>query len=103
MSGDPVVDELKESFEALNREMQGYGKALAGADAKTLNQGVQGAQKINQQRINAEQGLEAAERNAGGFQDNMGSQQQIKQIVDTVSALGQLAFAIQSVQNLGSI
>ena len=35
--------------------------------------------------------------------EGMDSQQQIKQIVDTVGALGQLAFAIQSVQNLGSI
>ena len=71
--------------------------------ARNILQETQGVSEKNQRVINAQQGLEAAERNAGGFQDNMESQQQIKQIVDTVSALGQLAFSIQSIQNLGSI
>ena len=47
--------------------------------------------------------VEGDQRLAEVSSEGMDSQQQIKQIVDTVGALGQLAFAIQSVQNLGSI
>lgn len=47
--------------------------------------------------------VEGDQRLAEVSSEGMDNQQQIKQIVDTVGALGQLAFAIQSVQNLGSI
>ena len=63
-------------------------------------------EKLDQLNANVEMKkstVEGTQKVAGAVEQGIDSQQQIKQIVDTVGALGQLAFAIQSVQNIGSI
>ena len=49
--------------------------------------------------VTAQNSIKVGQASSAG----MDSQKRIKEITDTVSALGQLAFAIQTVQNLGSI
>lgn len=63
-------------------------------------------EKLDQLNANVEMKkstVEGTQKVAGAVEQGIDSQQQIKQIVDTVGALGQLAFAIQGIQNLGSI
>ena len=102
-----ATDQTEQELNELIATMGRFVKTAEGMDANQLKKmllgGAEEVQKKQTTRDFNQTQVDRAQANANDSEANIDNQQQIKQIIDTVGVLGQLAFAIQSVQNLGSI
>lgn len=102
-----ATDQTEQELNDLILTMGRFIKTAENMDSnqlkKVLLNGAEEVQKKQTTRDFNQTQVDRAQANASDSEININNQQQIKQIIDTVGVLGQLAFAIQSVQNLGSI
>lgn len=105
MEGAPAADEEAESLmnaalavDELSKRLQGL--TFTRDDVKTVTG--RATKTLSEANI-AQGGKEASDNILSAYQENFDSQKYVKNITDAVAAVGELAFAWQSFQNLGSI
>lgn len=92
-----ATDQTEKELDELISVIARFSKTAEGMDANQLKKmllgGAEEVQKKQTTRDFNQTQVDRAKANAGDSEANIDSQQQIKQIVDTISAVGQLAFA----------
>jgi len=98
-----VSESTSKDFEQLNIKMARFSEILKNLTPEILSKGPAAIQKAVRDAVSAAKIEKINEDSSTGFIKNLDKQINIDNIVKTTTAYGQLAFAIQSIQNLGSV
>lgn len=102
-NGGIVSESTSKDFEQLNIKMARFSEILGNLTPEILSKGPAAIQKAVRDAVSAAKIEKINKDSSTGFIENLDKQINIDNIIKTTSAYGQLAFAIQSIQNLGSV
>lgn len=102
-NGGVVSENTSKDFEQLNIKMARFSEILGNLTPEILSKGPAAIQKAVRDAVSAAEIKKINTDSSTGFIENLDKQINIDHIIKTTSAYGQLAFAIQSIQNLGSV
>ena len=103
LAEDGKIEKNATALDNLNVKMARFAEALKHIGPEVLAKGPEAIQAAIQEYIASIEALEGASDTAKGVINNLDMQNLINSVVSAVGALQQLAFGIQSLQNLGSI
>ncbi len=98
-----VTDDTTKEFEQATAVVARYTEALKNIGPEVLAKGPESVAKALRDQLSAQQALDQNKQGSQGVIENLNSQLNVENIIKITTSIGQLAFAWQSFQNLGSL